>query len=143
MIAGYAGWAPGQLDNELARGDWHVVEADEDSVFSDRPAEVWDLALPPEPTRQALLGSAERIRSEVVPLEAAGTLAAFQVPPVMCVGAGEDAEADEGVVVLVAQFDAGSGPPLRLETHTSDAVVELATDAGGRHLVGQLGLGGR
>lgn len=41
VYAGYAGWAPGQLDHEVARGDWHVLPADADTVFSDRPAEVW------------------------------------------------------------------------------------------------------
>ena len=41
VYAGYAGWAPGQLDREVARGDWHVLPADADTVFSDRPAKVW------------------------------------------------------------------------------------------------------
>ena len=41
VYAGYAGWAPGQLDHEVARGDWHVLPADADTVFSDRPAKVW------------------------------------------------------------------------------------------------------
>ncbi len=39
--AGYAGWAPGQLDRELADDDWHVVDADVKTVFSTRPAELW------------------------------------------------------------------------------------------------------
>lgn len=34
---GYAGWAPGQLEAELERGDWNVVAADEALVF-DLPA---------------------------------------------------------------------------------------------------------
>lgn len=41
VYAGYAGWAPGQLDREVARGDWHVLPADADTVFSDTPGEVW------------------------------------------------------------------------------------------------------
>ena len=41
VYAGYAGWAPGQLDREVARGDWHVLPADADTAFSDRPAKVW------------------------------------------------------------------------------------------------------
>jgi putative transcriptional regulator len=39
--AGYAGWAPGQLETEVARGDWFVVASDADSVFSREPESVW------------------------------------------------------------------------------------------------------
>ena len=39
--AGYAGWAPGQLDSEVARGDWHVVAADVETVFTQDPEQVW------------------------------------------------------------------------------------------------------
>ena len=41
VYAGYAGWAPGQLDNEVARGDWHVLPADAETVFSKAPNKVW------------------------------------------------------------------------------------------------------
>ena len=41
VYAGYAGWAPGQLDREVARGDWHVLPADAAAVFSKTPQEVW------------------------------------------------------------------------------------------------------
>jgi putative transcriptional regulator len=41
VYAGYAGWVPGQLDREVARGDWHVVPADAEAVFSKTPGEVW------------------------------------------------------------------------------------------------------
>jgi len=33
VYAGYAGWAPAQLDREVAQGGWHVLRAGEDSVF--------------------------------------------------------------------------------------------------------------
>lgn len=36
VIAGYAGWAPGQLENEIARGDWHLLPVDSAALF-DRP----------------------------------------------------------------------------------------------------------
>ena len=39
--AGYAGWAPGQLEAEIARGDWIVTPADAESVFDAPPGEVW------------------------------------------------------------------------------------------------------
>jgi putative transcriptional regulator len=41
LFAGYAGWAPSQLDVERTRGDWYVVKADADSIFSQNPSELW------------------------------------------------------------------------------------------------------
>jgi putative transcriptional regulator len=41
VIAGYAGWAPGQLEAEIARGDWHIVPAERGIVFSDQPKKLW------------------------------------------------------------------------------------------------------
>ena len=50
IFAGYAGWAPGQLEHEIHRGGWHVIPATEDIVFSDDPESVWEQVLPlPEP----------------------------------------------------------------------------------------------
>ncbi len=46
--AGYAGWAPGQLEGELERGDWNLVSADAETVFSESPEEMW-----PELIRQS------------------------------------------------------------------------------------------
>lgn len=42
LYAGHAGWAPGQLDHELARGDWHLVGADADAVFGDDSERLWE-----------------------------------------------------------------------------------------------------
>lgn len=39
--AGYAGWASGQLDAEIARGDWHVIAADAATIFDLPPADIW------------------------------------------------------------------------------------------------------
>jgi len=50
---GYAGWAPGQLEHELARGSWHVVTATEEHVFAENPDEVWQTLLPPREYRAA------------------------------------------------------------------------------------------
>ncbi len=44
-FAGYAGWGVGQLDAEVARGDWHVMPADAGSIFDPSPASVWDKLL--------------------------------------------------------------------------------------------------
>ena len=40
--AGHTGWGPGQLQTEIERGDWLVVPAKPEVVFSERPAEVWE-----------------------------------------------------------------------------------------------------
>jgi putative transcriptional regulator len=42
---GYAGWAPGQLEAELARNDWSTTEADSELVFEARRDRVWESAL--------------------------------------------------------------------------------------------------
>jgi len=42
---GYAGWATGQLEGELDRGDWYVVAADPSLVFSAEPARTWERAV--------------------------------------------------------------------------------------------------
>ena len=41
VYAGYAGWAPRQLDNEIANGGWHVLRADAETVFDKSASEIW------------------------------------------------------------------------------------------------------
>lgn len=41
VYTGYAGWGPGQLDAEIARGDWIVAREGIDAVFDDAPGELW------------------------------------------------------------------------------------------------------
>lgn len=43
--AGYAGWAPNQLDQELANGDWIAVPARPDDLFRADAADLWTIAL--------------------------------------------------------------------------------------------------
>jgi putative AlgH/UPF0301 family transcriptional regulator len=38
---GYAGWAAGQLDFEIAQGGWHVVPADTATVFDKPAGDIW------------------------------------------------------------------------------------------------------
>lgn len=45
VFAGYAGWGPGQLDDELAEGSWIVAPAVADDVFTVDPDELWSDAL--------------------------------------------------------------------------------------------------
>ena len=41
VFAGYAGWGPGQLEEELAREDWIVEPAVREDVFTDDPDSLW------------------------------------------------------------------------------------------------------
>jgi putative transcriptional regulator len=41
VFAGHAGWAPGQLDAELAEGAWWVLLGGPDDLFSDAPGSMW------------------------------------------------------------------------------------------------------
>jgi putative transcriptional regulator len=51
VFAGYAGWSPGQLEEELDEEAWIVTPALPDDVFSDEPERLWEHVL-------ARLGSA-------------------------------------------------------------------------------------
>lgn len=42
VFAGYAGWAPGQLEREISRGGWNVLPASEEIVFDAAPETQWD-----------------------------------------------------------------------------------------------------
>lgn len=41
IYSGYSGWGPGQLDREVVRGDWIIMDADSAKVFSKDPSRVW------------------------------------------------------------------------------------------------------
>jgi putative transcriptional regulator len=41
LYLGHAGWAPGQLQNEIARGDWILARADAFTVFQKEPDAIW------------------------------------------------------------------------------------------------------
>jgi putative transcriptional regulator len=45
VFAGYAGWGPGQLDDELEAGSWILEEALPDDVFTDDPDDLWGIVL--------------------------------------------------------------------------------------------------
>jgi len=42
VYAGYAGWGPGQLEDELAEDSWVVAPALPGDVFHDEPSRLWD-----------------------------------------------------------------------------------------------------
>jgi len=45
VFAGYAGWGPGQLDEELDEGSWIVAPALPEDVFTGDPEELWSEVL--------------------------------------------------------------------------------------------------
>jgi len=45
LVMGYAGWAPGQLESEIDRGDWFWVPADSEMVLSQRHKDKWQAAM--------------------------------------------------------------------------------------------------
>lgn len=60
--AGYAGWAPGQLEFEMALGSWATVQADARSIFEKESANLWLDML-------RTLSTPRVIRSRVIPRE--------------------------------------------------------------------------
>lgn len=45
VFSGCAGWAPEQLEGELARGDWLTAPASQDLIFEEDPYELYDVML--------------------------------------------------------------------------------------------------
>jgi putative transcriptional regulator len=45
LALGYAGWAPGQLDEEIQANGWLTVQADDDLIFGSKLESRWELAM--------------------------------------------------------------------------------------------------
>ncbi len=45
VLAGYAGWGPGQLDEELADSAWLIMPVELDLIFEIPPAAAWEMAI--------------------------------------------------------------------------------------------------
>jgi len=45
LIANYAGWGPGQLENEFGVDSWLTLPATPDHVFWDDPRDLWDVVV--------------------------------------------------------------------------------------------------
>jgi putative transcriptional regulator len=58
FFSGYSGWAPGQLQAELDRGDWLVVDADAKTVFQRDTSRLW----------QDMVARARAVRAGTAPL---------------------------------------------------------------------------
>lgn len=41
IYLGYCGWSPGQLENEVKRGDWYIFDGSEELVFDPKPSTLW------------------------------------------------------------------------------------------------------
>jgi putative transcriptional regulator len=58
VFAGYAGWSPGQLDDEMKRDTWLTHPASVDLVFYPQPGELWKLILAEKGWKYRLLADA-------------------------------------------------------------------------------------
>jgi putative transcriptional regulator len=45
VFAGYSGWSPGQVEEEIAGGSWFVLDALPGDAFVDRPDDLWPMVL--------------------------------------------------------------------------------------------------
>lgn len=45
VVAGYAGWGPGQLDDELAQSSWLMADVELDLVFDIDASRMWETAI--------------------------------------------------------------------------------------------------
>lgn len=57
VFAGYAGWEPGQLEDEIAEGAWFVVDSATEDPFQDDPAQLWRDVLRRQPGDLALVAT--------------------------------------------------------------------------------------
>jgi len=66
LYVGYAGWGAGQLERELAHGDWQVLEAREEQVFMDDPHTLWERMVPaPQPIETRVIDGSSPLRGVV------------------------------------------------------------------------------
>ena len=45
LLVGYAGWGPGQLDQELAASGWLMLDVDPQLIFGVPPDQMWETAI--------------------------------------------------------------------------------------------------
>ncbi|NEE01668.1 YqgE/AlgH family protein [Phytoactinopolyspora halotolerans] len=57
VFAGYAGWAPDQLEGEIEEGSWYVVDAEPEDAFSQHADGLWRSVLRRQPGPLALMAS--------------------------------------------------------------------------------------
>lgn len=57
IFAGYAGWSPGQLEEEIAEGAWYVVDGEPGDAFLASPEDLWTRVLRRQGGRMAMLAT--------------------------------------------------------------------------------------
>lgn len=57
VFAGYAGWAPGQVEAEIAAGAWLAVDAEPGDVFTPTPEALWRDVLRRQPGRVRMMAT--------------------------------------------------------------------------------------
>jgi len=57
VFAGYAGWSPGQLEEEIQEGSWLVVDADESDLVAAKPWDLWRAVLRRQRGNTAMLAN--------------------------------------------------------------------------------------
>lgn len=57
VFAGYTGWAPEQLEDEIAQGAWFALDAEPGDVFTDDPEGLWHAVLRRQPGELRLLAT--------------------------------------------------------------------------------------
>jgi putative transcriptional regulator len=57
IFAGYAGWSPGQLEDEIAEGSWLVVDGVDDDLTTESPVNLWSQVLRRQPGNLRLLAT--------------------------------------------------------------------------------------
>lgn len=55
IFIGYSGWAPGQLEAEIARGDWTLAPADTKTIFDGKSERPWPEPQTPDVVRRTSL----------------------------------------------------------------------------------------
>ncbi len=50
LFSGYAGWSPGQLEEEISSGAWFVVDPDPEDALARNPGDLWTTVLHRQPS---------------------------------------------------------------------------------------------
>ena len=50
IFIGHSGWAPGQLESEIANGDWALQHANSDAIFNRKSEHAWPAPQAPKPS---------------------------------------------------------------------------------------------